>query len=569
MSNDILKYLRSNEDALLAKIMEGVGDPSNIKQSTIQEDRNRHFSDLMNEQLGLTTNKKALDLYKQANPQLTDITSKEGSTPFYLAKDVTPLATQNPDLNRILMAGVPGFGPETDRLPTEKQLASFPNGSLEEILSKNKPEESLGNTEKVSEKPTPKIGKPTTAKVEEAAPKETEVTPATQQMQEVSKKEEAKYSVNELEKRMNDAYKVVEDSSKMLGFMEKVNSLAKASGATEVPYQTSEYVTKMKLAQQKAEDYKTLIEEARKEEKHPLAMDQLKSEVEKARFEIGDKKSEDDPNSVISKTGRALAFSIAGQLGMKLPTGVEQAPYSVISKIMPQVEKALLAKEALDTKKEIAAQNAIERAKLAQEKKSEKESKRQEDFINAAYNKIVVGKPYAGMVKMQNALRRLEEASKHPSGIKDVGALYEMVKMFDPESVVREGEISLTKQASGVWDQLNTLMSKVSKDPRVLNQSVINQMRDYAKFIAADAKGSYRMTIDPVLKQAAKRGISKDEFGLIDPLYDDSSAEKPVTLPVSNSSEVVIRSKSTGSTVKMPREKADKFLKDPNFEEVK
>jgi hypothetical protein len=359
--------------------------------------------------------------------------------------------------------------------------------------------------------------------------------------QEPTKRPEPKYSVAELEKRMEAANKEYSDAAKMMSSLEMGNKLAMLGGASQGPYSTAEYVAKMKQAEQKVLDYKTLIEESRKEERYPLDLEKISTDIEKARFEIGDKKAEDDPNSIVSKTARELAFSVARTLGMSLPPGAEQAPYSVITKVMPQVEKMLVAKETMETRKEISKQNAMQRELLAKEKSEEKSERRKEDFINSAYNKIVISKPYAAMTKIDNALNRLEEAHKNPSAIKDVGALYETVKIFDPESVVREGEIKLTSAAASVWQNLNTLMSRLkSSGTRVVDPAVIKQMLDYAKFIAQDADTTYRQTVDPVLKQAEKRGVSKDDLGLIDPRFSRRmSVEKPAQTEVTSKAKSV------------------------------
>lgn len=543
MSNDVLKFLRPNykeEDSndFLSGLLKNITNPNTIKEPTIQESRNDLFKRLMDE-VGLVNKDKADSLYKQANPQLTSVDTTEGKVPYYLAKDVTPLATANPELNKILMAGVPGFGPETDRLPIEKQPINSKVGTLENLKIMQSGYEPV--IEKDEGKKSPSIGKSATKAVEKTIPKETEVTPATQQMKsQEDSSSKSKYTVSELEKKMNESRAKYLKAASMLSDSEMGNNLSMLAGASKGALPTSEYVAQMKQAETEIENYKTLIEEERKEKESPLKLDQLKSVTDKVKLELDDEKAKQDPNSAISKFSRSL-LQIMGQRS-KIPYEVQSTlTASNVEKILGPIERYMGHLEAAETRKTISEQNALARQAAQQDKKEERQTRRQEDFINTAYNKVAAGKPYATMIKINNAVNRLEEAMRNPSAIKDVGALYETVKIFDPDSVVREGEISLTKQASNIMQNLRTMMSRLqSSGTRVVDPAIIKQMVEYAKFIQNDANSSYRQTIDPVLNQARKRGIADDDLSLIDPLYRGKSKKEEEKVEPKTSEKVKV-----------------------------
>lgn len=97
--------------------------------------------------------------------------------------------------------------------------------------------------------------------------------------------------------------------------------------------------------------------------------------------------------------------------------------------------------------------------------------------------------------KQVTALRNVAQAGRqiqtllgNPGPFSDVATVYSLVKLLDPESVVREGEIALTQSATSIWDRLRGMLSKahkggfISDDLRAdINQTVGRLMSEYEK----------------------------------------------------------------------------------------
>lgn len=62
-----------------------------------------------------------------------------------------------------------------------------------------------------------------------------------------------------------------------------------------------------------------------------------------------------------------------------------------------------------------------------------------------------------------NAAAQIQALLNQPGPVTDIGTIYSVVKLLDPTSVVREGEVGLMNAATSVWDRLNILAERAKE----------------------------------------------------------------------------------------------------------
>lgn len=78
------------------------------------------------------------------------------------------------------------------------------------------------------------------------------------------------------------------------------------------------------------------------------------------------------------------------------------------------------------------------------------------------------------------AMNQLKHFIANPGPISDVAAVYNTVKLFDPTSVVREGEIALMNAAAPIWDRAQVILKRASQGGAIGEKARI----DLAKTVA-------------------------------------------------------------------------------------
>lgn len=68
---------------------------------------------------------------------------------------------------------------------------------------------------------------------------------------------------------------------------------------------------------------------------------------------------------------------------------------------------------------------------------------------------------------VRDSYDRINAASKTPTGAGDIAMVYSFMKMFDPTSVVREGEFATAENAGGVPDQIRSLYNRAVNGERL------------------------------------------------------------------------------------------------------
>lgn len=79
------------------------------------------------------------------------------------------------------------------------------------------------------------------------------------------------------------------------------------------------------------------------------------------------------------------------------------------------------------------------------------------------------------------------------NGVEQVAAMYDYVKLLDPTSVVREGEIALLNEARSLMDEIKGTAQK-AKSGQILTPNIIEGMKGAAKRLRDIAEQEYRYT---------------------------------------------------------------------------
>ncbi len=80
-----------------------------------------------------------------------------------------------------------------------------------------------------------------------------------------------------------------------------------------------------------------------------------------------------------------------------------------------------------------------------------------------------------------SAGRQIQQLISKPGPFSDIAAIYGLVKMLDPESVVREGEVALMSAATSLFDRLNIAVGKIQQGGAIgpkLRENVTETMQE-------------------------------------------------------------------------------------------
>lgn len=279
----------------------------------------------------------------------------------------------------------------------------------------------------------------------------------------------------------------------------------------------------------------------RDDEKFAMDKEITQMNIEKIKSSLKNEQERLDPNSVASQAARqfqeqrfkTLSEISKGALkytpGMFEGMNVEQLENS-FGKFSPEnIATSVMSNERLkedSANRRQAAKDAAEAKKLeAQAKKEEKNRRDLDSYIQKQQKDTV--KMVEKVQKGRTELAALESALAKPSAVKDIGALYSMVKGFDPESAVREGELVLAAKGQSYADNIKNLFSRLkANDTRVLQPGFLKQIADYTREVQKVREDQYHQIVDKRLQYASDRlGMQPEEREFIDPLLN----EQPVS----------------------------------------
>lgn len=404
--------------------------------------------------------------------------------------------------------------------PTSFQMAPDAPKELPPVITETKEPDQLvkmksllSQSRSLSEKPKPQQAPLPEMKEEKIEPKKGE-------------------SVDDFRKRLIEAQKKKDDDLRSIMLMSGASRIGDAiAGQGRLKYDDSHLDASKAMA---GNDLKNLLQEdteVNRHDKNILDTELAKTNLEKNKILLQDEKARSDANSELSQVSRASVIDGLMRIGRK----------DLASKITPnmsakQVEDAFGQYNLANMMTQYEAQQSrnmmmAEKKQLALSTQDSKKDKERDSFITQRYDKLTASKPYEAMSKMQTYKNIIDDALNNPSGVRDISALYAMIKAMDPGSVVKEGELKLFDNAKSVWQKAQTSISKLGKNTRTLDLKSLQEIKAAMDNIYNNTATEYKAFSSPVYKQALSRGIGEDELEKIDPLYSQMK-KKDVPQPM-------------------------------------
>lgn len=242
---------------------------------------------------------------------------------------------------------------------------------------------------------------------------------------------------------------------------------------------------------------------------------------QKALFELGDKEKENDPNSDVSKAFREYMASYAKIANVPVAIS-DKMSMADLQKTTGMLGNIVSAKMAQDAKRENAA---LQRESMSADKATKINTKNL-DFAERQHDRLIKSDAYKKISTAEEQYVSAMSALKDPSGVKDIDVLYRTVRGFDPNSAVREGEISLAQQGVSLKAQLENQMSKLGNNPRVIPKEFIQQVLKLAEMNRSIATKQYARHLSGIKKNALQRGLAESDLDLIDPMLSEPQQQQ-------------------------------------------
>ena len=223
---------------------------------------------------------------------------------------------------------------------------------------------------------------------------------------------------------------------------------------------------------------------------------------------------EADANSQTSKDYQLLAkelgFTSSDGTPLKLSAAQLKGRLPVLSDIYKNREnRAVQAEQAnlnRQNKIDLANERTMQYKAQAEDRKAALEMSRNNkisDTANKYYNdnsgQYQKSKTVQNYLKTENQIRQLDDALKNPNNYKSMGAIYALMKGFDPDSVVRESEYNLGANVADlstrIKNYINNLASGTKLSPTQIKdmQDAIIGMRDAQKQAVQQENHSHQL----------------------------------------------------------------------------
>jgi hypothetical protein len=229
---------------------------------------------------------------------------------------------------------------------------------------------------------------------------------------------------------------------------------------------------------------------------------------------------------------------------------IENLSYSDIKDM--DIPSMALKLRTLDVKQESEETKAQQKATTQQEKAASAQKESLTKYIVSENDRTRKSPQYKDLSRVSDSVRRLEDAIKNPSGIKDIGVIFKYMKDLDPESTVRQSEIQLTQEAISKWNKLNIELSKYnpSSSPMLLDERTKRDILDLTRQYYEARQNAYKKMIKNKIDVATTRfgGDTKEVQRLMD--IEDVLPSEDVEQPDASKSE---ETKSTDKTLQ-PKE---------------
>ena len=113
-----------------------------------------------------------------------------------------------------------------------------------------------------------------------------------------------------------------------------------------------------------------------------------------------------------------------------------------------------------------------------------------------------------GFADFQDQYSTIQDGLKSESGVGDLALIFGLAKLFDPRSVVREGEVTTLQSTAGLPEQVMNMYKEVNEG-RKMGPKQREQIQNYADRAYLNRLGKY----DQVRERYIERGGSNDGFG--------------------------------------------------------
>lgn len=239
-------------------------------------------------------------------------------------------------------------------------------------------------------------------------------------------------------------------------------------------------------------------------------------------FQARAAKEKDDPNSTYSKGMRDFIkknYGIdakgasASQISTLLPDVVKS--YEMAENRKARSQDLKLKMEEMSLKREEMKRSNEEKSELRKEEKNN-------TFITNASKQLKSQADEFAKVSRAKALAQGMDP-KNPAG--QLTLLYNTISSLDPGSVVREGEISLATKAGGLRGKIETVLSQLTANPKLLDEKTVQSLRKEIDRITSAQESTYKKQRNIYMEGLKERGIKTSRMKEIDPFYEESSEE--------------------------------------------
>lgn len=218
--------------------------------------------------------------------------------------------------------------------------------------------------------------------------------------------------------------------------------------------------------------------------------------LKKAGREETEYQDQNDPNSQQSKLAVALAMKYAPDQAKQMGWAAGKSTYADVIKVLPIMEKINSAEAAKSNK-----------ALALSEKTDQFNSNKTRQFRE----EVMGGKPYQSYLTVHGMAKSVRMAAQNPTAYGDLSSIYALVKGLDPTSVVREGEIGLMREVTGLKDKLSSTLEKWGgKGP--INASMMKDIERVMGRLEQIAADNVRAHAAPTLNQARSMKLNENEI---------------------------------------------------------
>lgn len=248
--------------------------------------------------------------------------------------------------------------------------------------------------------------------------------------------------------------------------------------------------------------------------KAPLELETAELSLEKLREQRGDDAAKSDPDSEISQLARQMVVGDLRKIGMKdLANRIENSRSSA-KQVEDLVGQNNLSNRMTQYENQ---QTRLEAARIAAEAKKEsakeKSDEKKYSNIQGLRKELMggtLGKQYGNYLNANRAERAITEFEKNPTGYSDYASIMGSLKALQgDESVVREAEVRMGMQATSLPNKIKNWTSSMATG-KMLQPAQRKQMIDAVKILSQVAKGQFKESIAPVMKQAELQGIDPE-----------------------------------------------------------